>query len=67
MLSPTGAESSEGERPGVRMLGVNPENSLEITLRSGRFGDYVQEGEAEKARSRSRAARRCRADLRPTM
>jgi topoisomerase IA-like protein len=30
------------------VLGANPENSLEITLRSGRFGDYVQEGEAEK-------------------
>jgi DNA topoisomerase I len=48
VLAPTGAESAEGDRPGVRMLGVNPENSLEITLRSGRFGDYVQEGEAEK-------------------
>ena len=48
VLAPTGAESAEGDRPGVRVLGNNPENSLEITLRSGRFGDYVQEGEAEK-------------------
>ena len=48
VLAPTGAESAEGDRPGVRVLGANPENSLEITLRSGRFGDYVQEGEAEK-------------------
>ncbi len=48
VLAPTGAESAEGDRPGVRLLGINPENSLEITLRSGRFGDYVQEGEAEK-------------------
>ncbi len=48
VLSPTGAESGEGDRPGVRVLGENPENGKEITLRSGRFGDYVQEGEAEK-------------------
>ena len=48
VLSPTGAESAEGDRPGVRVLGENPENGKEITLRSGRFGDYVQEGEAEK-------------------
>src|SRR5579871_1998337 len=48
VLAPTGAESAEGDRPGVRVLGVNPENNLEVTLRSGRFGDYVQEGEAEK-------------------
>ncbi len=48
VLSPIGAESGEGDRPGVRVLGENPENGLEITLRSGRFGEYVQEGEAEK-------------------
>jgi DNA topoisomerase-1 len=48
VLSPTGAESGEGDRPGVRVLGENPETGLEVTLRSGRFGDYVQEGEAEK-------------------
>jgi DNA topoisomerase-1 len=48
VLSPTGAESSEGERPGVRVLGEDPETGEEITLRSGRFGEYVQQGEAEK-------------------
>ena len=48
VLSPTGAESGEGDRPGVRVLGDNPENGMEITLRTGRFGDYVQEGEVEK-------------------
>jgi DNA topoisomerase I len=48
VLSPTGAESAEGDRPGVRVLGENPENSKEVSLRNGRFGDYVQEGEAEK-------------------
>ena len=34
--------------PGVRALGVDPASGDEITLRSGRFGDYVQHGEGEK-------------------
>ena len=48
VLSPTGAESAEGERPGVRVLGEDPETGEEITLRNGRFGEYVQRGEGEK-------------------
>ncbi len=50
VLSPTGQEGAggEGERPGVRALGVDPQTGEEITLRSGRFGDYVQQGEGEK-------------------
>ncbi len=49
VLSPNGQNGAgEGERPGVRTLGVDPENGDEITLRSGRFGDYVQRGEGEK-------------------
>ncbi len=50
VLSPTGQDgaSADGERPGVRVLGVDPETGDEITLRSGRFGDYVQQGEGEK-------------------
>ncbi len=31
---------------GIRKLGVDPETGLEVTLRSGRFGPYVQRGEA---------------------
>ncbi len=38
-------EQAEGSRPGVKILGENPENGQEITLRAGRFGAYVQEGE----------------------
>ncbi|MCW2318259.1 DNA topoisomerase-1 [Rhodoblastus acidophilus] len=38
-------EQGEGARPGVKVLGENPDNGLEITLRDGRFGAYVQEGE----------------------
>ena len=50
VLSPTGQEGAggEGDRPGVRSLGVDPATGDEITLRSGRFGDYLQQGEGEK-------------------
>jgi DNA topoisomerase I len=51
VLSPNGqdgAKTVEGERPGVKVLGVDPVSGLEVTLRGGRFGDYVQLGEGEK-------------------
>ena len=48
VLSPTGQDGGEGERPGVRALGLDPASGQEVTLRSGRFGDYVQLGEGEK-------------------
>ena len=51
VLSPNGQDGSkgvEGERPGVKILGTDPESGLEVTLRGGRFGDYVQLGEGEK-------------------
>jgi DNA topoisomerase-1 len=53
VLSPTGQNgegAAEGERPGVRALGLDAETGDEITLRGGRFGDYVQRGEGEKPR-----------------
>ena len=53
VLAPTGAESAEGDRPGVRVLGQDPETGDEITLRNGRFGDYVQQGEGEKPKRSS--------------
>src|SRR5271169_2829093 len=53
VLSPTGAESGEGDRPGVRVLGLDPDSGDEITLRTGRFGDYVQRGEGEKPKRSS--------------
>ncbi|MFC0283554.1 type I DNA topoisomerase [Camelimonas abortus] len=34
-------------RPGVRTLGTDPASGLEVTVRDGRFGAYVQLGEAE--------------------
>jgi DNA topoisomerase-1 len=45
-LSPPTGDAVEGQRPGVRVLGQDPDSGAEITLRGGRFGDYVQEGEA---------------------
>ena len=53
VLSPSGAETAEGERPGVRVLGQDPDSGDEVTLRNGRFGDYVQQGEGEKPKRSS--------------
>ncbi|TFL18781.1 type I DNA topoisomerase [Jannaschia formosa] len=44
---PFGPPGMEGEQQGEeRMLGVEPESGLEVWLKSGRFGPYVQLGEA---------------------
>ncbi|MEM7491667.1 MAG: DNA topoisomerase, partial [Pseudomonadota bacterium] len=44
---PFGPPGMEGEQAGdERMLGVEPESGLEVWLKSGRFGPYVQLGEA---------------------
>jgi DNA topoisomerase-1 len=48
VLSPNG----EAE-PGNRELGVDPETSENVTLRKGRFGEYVQLGEGEKPKRAS--------------
>ncbi|WP_395666970.1 type I DNA topoisomerase [Methylocella sp.] len=44
-LSAPDGEEAEGARPGVKSLGFDPETGEEITLRDGRFGAYVQEGD----------------------
>ena len=49
VLSPTG----EGEAAGPRELGVDPVTGDMVTLRGGRFGDYVQLGEGEKPKRAS--------------
>ncbi|WP_342152645.1 type I DNA topoisomerase [Methylorubrum sp. SB2] len=38
--------SAEGGQPGVRVLGEDPATGLPVTLRDGRFGPFVQLGEA---------------------
>ena len=49
-----GAESGEGGVvSGTRVLGKDPATDEEITLRSGRFGPYVQLGESDKAKRQS--------------
>ncbi|KQQ13051.1 DNA topoisomerase I [Methylobacterium sp. Leaf123] len=51
-LSASGVEgegdgsSAEGGQPGVRVLGDDPATSMPVTLRDGRFGPFVQLGEA---------------------
>ncbi|NWG23987.1 MAG: type I DNA topoisomerase [Pseudorhodoplanes sp.] len=40
---------------GTRKLGEDPETGLEVTLRSGRFGPYVQLGEGSKEEKPKRA------------
>ena len=46
-LSPLTAEAiANGERPGVKVLGADPETGAEVSIRDGRFGAYVQMGEA---------------------
>ncbi|MBB36733.1 MAG: DNA topoisomerase I [Hirschia sp.] len=42
-----GAEAETAINPDGKVLGVDPETSQEVTLRSGRFGPYVQLGEPE--------------------
>jgi len=38
----------DGNAGGMRKLGEDPETGLEVTVRSGRFGSYLQLGEATK-------------------
>ncbi|MEA2760109.1 MAG: topoisomerase [Methylobacteriaceae bacterium] len=47
-LTPPDPNAPEGEKPGVRVLGRDPETGAEVTLRDGRFGAYIQLGEPEE-------------------
>ena len=40
---------------GTKKLGIDPDTGLEVTLRSGRFGPYVQLGEASEGEKPKRA------------
>jgi DNA topoisomerase I len=53
-LSPPTGDAAESARPGVKVLGQDPETGAEITLRDGRFGAYVQEGEQEDGNEKPR-------------
>jgi DNA topoisomerase-1 len=55
-LSPPTGDAADAARPGVKALGVNPETGAEVTLREGRFGAYVQEGEQEEGGEKPKRA-----------
>ncbi|MEW9808450.1 type I DNA topoisomerase [Mesorhizobium sp. ZMM04-5] len=48
-----GAEGADGDAEGPRELGKDPYTGEEITLRSGRFGPYLQRGEGKDAKRSS--------------
>jgi DNA topoisomerase-1 len=55
-LSPPSGDAAADARPGVKALGQDPESGAEITLRDGRFGAYVQEGEQEEGGEKPKRA-----------
>jgi DNA topoisomerase-1 len=48
-----GAEEGEGLTEGTQALGLDQESGLEVTLRDGRFGPFVQLGEEAKPKRAS--------------
>lgn len=50
-----GEEGGEGGASGTITLGTDPDTGLEVTVRDGRFGPYVQLGEGEKPKRASLA------------
>ncbi len=62
-LSPP-ATAGRSRPPDGKLLGNDPETGLPVTLRTGRFGPYVQLGEARRTKSPS-ARRSRRASTRP--
>jgi DNA topoisomerase I len=55
-VSAEGTNGDEAGGNGTRELGKDPETGLEVTLRTGRFGPYVQLGEAEGKEKPKRAS-----------
>ncbi|GLK69567.1 type I DNA topoisomerase [Hansschlegelia plantiphila] len=53
---PEGEEGSAAGPDGVKVLGTDPETSLQVTLRAGRFGPYVQLGEPVEKEKPKRAS-----------
>jgi DNA topoisomerase-1 len=50
---PFGVGGEQTENEGPKVLGTDAESGLEVTLRTGRFGPYVQLGEGEKPKRSS--------------
>ncbi len=50
------AEGVEAEAGGPKVLGLHPESELEVTLRDGRFGPYIQLGEPAEGEKPKRSS-----------
>ena len=51
--NPDAPPLGQGDKPGQRLLGTDLESGLEVTVRDGRFGPYLQLGEGEKPKRSS--------------
>jgi len=51
-VSPSDEGDASG-RPGVKVLGTDPQTELEVTSRNGRFGPYVQLGDEKDSKKTS--------------
>ncbi|MCC6983456.1 MAG: type I DNA topoisomerase [Bauldia sp.] len=49
---PTGEDGEVANDNGTRKLGVDPETGLDVTVRNGRFGYYLQLGEAPEGKGK---------------
>ena len=52
----TGEEGSGTASPGVRVLGDDPDTGQSVTIRDGRFGTFIQLGEAEDGEKPKRSS-----------
>ena len=52
---PAGGEA-EGGQPGTRILGTDPESGLDVSVRDGRFGTFIQLGEAQEGEKPKRSS-----------
>jgi DNA topoisomerase-1 len=48
--------NGDGATPGVRLVGEDPQTGLPVTVRDGRFGPFIQLGEAENGEKPKRAS-----------
>ncbi len=55
LTAPGDGEGGEAAVNGSRLLGIDPESNLEVTVRAGRFGPYIQLGEAVDGEKPKRA------------
>ena len=55
-LAASAGNGEDAAGDGTRKLGDDPETGLEVTLRSGRFGPYVQLGEQESKENKPKRA-----------